>query len=46
MKAIVQFIYRNPWVYIVLAFLVLFGAWSVLITLAVKNSPQRIEVKP
>jgi hypothetical protein len=45
MKAIAQFIYRNPWVYIVLAFLLLFGAWSLLISIAVKNTPQQIEVK-
>lgn len=45
MKAIAQFIYQNPWVYIVLAFIVLLGAWSTLISIAVKNSPQQIEVK-
>lgn len=45
MKTIAAFIYRNPWVYIVLAFLVLLVAWSMLITIAVKHSPQQIEVK-
>jgi hypothetical protein len=45
MKRIAAFVYRNPWVYIVLVFLVLFGAWSMLISIAVKNSPQQIEVK-
>lgn len=45
MKAIVQFIYQNPWVYIVLAFIVLLSAWSALISVAVKHSPQQIEVK-
>jgi hypothetical protein len=45
MKTIADFVYRNPWVYIVLAFLVLLTAWSTLITIAVKHTPQQIEVK-
>lgn len=45
MKAIAQFINRIPWVYIVLAFIVLLAAWSTLISIAVKYSPQQIEVK-
>jgi multidrug efflux pump subunit AcrB len=45
MKTIAQFIYRNPWVYIVLAFMILLGAWSALISIAVKHTPQQIEVK-
>lgn len=45
MKAIARFIYQNPWVYIVLAFIVLLSAWSALISVAVKHSPQQIEVK-
>lgn len=45
MKTIADFIYRNPWVYVVLAFVVLLAAWSTLITIAVKHTPQQIEVK-
>jgi hypothetical protein len=44
MKTISEFIYRNPWVYIVLAFILLLAAWSTLISIAVKHTPQRIEV--
>lgn len=45
MKNISEFIHRNPWIYVVLAFVLLIGAWSALITIAVKHTPQRIEVK-
>ena len=44
MKTISGFVYRNPWIYIVLAFVLLLCAWSTLITVAVKYSPQSIEV--
>jgi hypothetical protein len=33
----------HPWIYIVLAFLLLIGAWSALITIAIKHAPQKIE---
>jgi hypothetical protein len=36
---------RHPWLMVVMAFIVLLGAWSALISLAVKNAPQSIEVK-
>jgi hypothetical protein len=39
-----SFLNRHPWIYVVLAFVLLISAWSALITLAVKNSPERIEV--
>ena len=39
-----SFLNRHPWIYVVLAFLLLISAWSALITLAVKNSPAQIEV--
>lgn len=45
MKAIAAFLNRNPWIYVVLAFALLIGAWSTLISIAVKHSPQQIEVK-
>lgn len=34
---------RHPWICIVLAFALLLGAWSTLITIAVKHQPQVIE---
>jgi hypothetical protein len=45
MKTLTAFISRHPWLYIVLAFLVLIAAWSSLISIAIKFSPQQIEVK-
>ena len=39
-----SFLDRHPWIYVVLAFALLISAWSALITLAVKNSPERIEI--
>ncbi len=44
MKTLSAFVSRHPWLYIVLAFLVLLTAWSTLISIAVKYSPQKIEV--
>ena len=44
MKSIPAYLSRHPWLYGVLAFLVLLTAWSALITVAVKHSPQKIEV--
>jgi multidrug efflux pump subunit AcrB len=45
MKTIIAFLNRNPWIYVVLAFAILIGAWAAIITLAVKHSPEEIEVK-
>ncbi len=45
MKTISEFVFRNPWIYIVLAFVLLLAAWSTLISIAVKHTPQRIEVQ-
>lgn len=45
MKTVAAFLNRNPWIYIVLAFVLLIGAWSTLISIAVKHSPPQIEVK-
>ena len=39
------FLLRRPWILVVLAFALLIGAWSALISVAVKHSPQTIEVK-
>lgn len=35
---------KHPWILVVLAFLLLIGAWSALITVAVKHGPEPIEV--
>ena len=45
MKSLLAFISRNPWVFVVLAFALLIAAWAVLISIAVKNPQERIEVK-
>lgn len=45
MKALAAFLARNPWIFVVLAFALLIGAWSALISLAVKHTPQKIEVR-
>lgn len=39
------FLNRHPWIYVLLAFMLLIGAWSTLISVAAKHSPQVIEVK-
>jgi hypothetical protein len=39
------FLVRHPWLLVLLAFALLLGAWSTLIAVAVKNSPQQVEVK-
>ncbi len=45
MKTISAFVFRNPWIYIVLAFVLLLAAWSTLISIAVKHTPERIELQ-
>jgi hypothetical protein len=45
MKTISEFVSRHPWIYVVLAFLVLLTAWSTLISVAVKFAPKQVEVK-
>lgn len=42
-QAMSSLLARHPWLYIVLAFALLLGAWSTLITIAVKHQPQVIE---
>ena len=36
---------KKPWLWIVLAFVVLIAAWSVLISIAVNNQPEKIPVE-
>ena len=38
------FLGRHPWLLVVFAFVLLLGAWSTLITIAVKSAPEKIEV--
>lgn len=45
MKNIASFMSRHPWIYVIFAFLLLIGAWSTLISIAAKHSPQVIEVR-
>jgi hypothetical protein len=35
---------RHPWLYVVLAFLLLIAAWATLFTITMKNQPQVIQV--
>lgn len=46
MKRIFQFVARNPWIYVVLAFVVLVGAWLALIGLAARTPLPEVEVVP
>jgi uncharacterized membrane protein YdbT with pleckstrin-like domain len=39
-----NFLNRHPWLYVVLAFLVLIAAWGTLIVITMKNQPETIEV--
>jgi hypothetical protein len=39
------FLSRHPWIYVVLAFMLLIGAWTTLISIAVKHTPPQIELK-
>lgn len=45
MKPLSEFLSRHPWIYVVMAFVLLIGAWSTLISIAAKYSPQVIELK-
>lgn len=38
------FFVRHSWLLVVFAFVLLIGAWSALITIAVKHAPETIEV--
>ena len=45
MKPLAAFLSRHPWIYVVLAFMLLIGAWTTLISIAVKHTPPQIELK-
>lgn len=36
---------RHPWLFVVLAFVILIAMWSTLITIALKHSPEVIPVQ-
>lgn len=36
---------KRPWLWVVVAFVVLIGAWTTLITIALKNQPEVIQVE-
>lgn len=36
---------KKPWLWIVLAFVLLIAAWSVLFTIALKNQPETIPLE-
>ncbi len=38
------FLVRHPWLFVLLAFALLISAWTALITVAVKHSPQQVEL--
>lgn len=38
------FLVRHPWILVVLAFVLLLGAWTTLITIAARHAPQVIEM--
>lgn len=44
-QRVVGFLNRHPWIYVVLAFALLLGAWFTLISIAAKHGPQEMEVK-
>ncbi len=37
---------KRPWIWVIVAFLLLIGAWTTLILIALKNQPQNIELAP
>ena len=41
-----NFFRKRPWLWIIVAFVLLIGAWTALIMIAVKNKPQSIEIDP
>jgi hypothetical protein len=44
MRNLAEFMSRHPWIYVLLAFVLLICAWSTLISIAAKHTPQVIEV--
>ena len=36
---------RVLWIWVILAFVILISAWTLLITIAVRNQPEQIEIQ-
>jgi len=36
---------KNLWLWVILAFFILIGAWTTLVIIAKRNQPQRIELQ-
>jgi hypothetical protein len=36
---------KRPWLWIFVAFFILIGAWTTLITIAVKNQPAKVQIE-
>jgi hypothetical protein len=37
-----SFFRERPWLWVVVAFIVLFSAWTTLFTIAIKNQPEKV----
>lgn len=35
---------KRPWLWVILAFIILIGAWTAFITIAVNNQPELIDI--
>lgn len=42
--AALGFLASRPWIWVFVAFGVMFSAWTVMFTLAIKNQPERVEL--
>ncbi len=40
------FLRQRPWIWVFVAFLVLFAAWTILFTVAFRNQPETVPVSP
>ena len=36
---------RTLWLWVIIAFLILIGAWTTLVVIAKRNQPQKIEIR-
>jgi len=46
MRSLFRFISRNPWIFVVLAFLLLIGAWVAIYILAARVPTQPLPASP
>ena len=40
-----QFFTKRPWILVVIAFLILIGAWSAFISIAIRNQPEKVPLE-